>query len=34
MAYESVTATKKKYLIVHDAIGYVFLLSINQVFWH
>lgn len=32
MAFDSVMHSKKKYIIVHDAIGYVYLLSINQVY--
>lgn len=31
MAFDTVTHSKKKNLIVHDAIGYVYLLSLNQV---
>lgn len=31
MAFDNIMHTNKRYLIVHDAIGYVYLLSINQV---
>ena len=31
MAFDTVTHSKKRNLIVHDAIGYVYLLGLNQV---
>lgn len=31
MAYDSITDSKVKYLIVHDVLGYVYFFGINQV---
>jgi hypothetical protein len=31
MAYDSITDSKNKYLIVHDCLGYVYFFAINQV---